>query len=58
MARYRVEGRKLTWVWGFVEAESEKEAVEKAWAGEWDGEADTDPGGNIDKRRWKAEQQD
>lgn len=57
MARYRVEGRKLTWVWGYVEADSEQEAIDKAWNGEWDNNADvdTDPGGNIDKRRWNAE---
>ena len=55
MPKYRVLGRQITYRSMIVEAVNEKEAVEKAWNGEFE-DVDTEPGANIDKRKWTAEE--
>ena len=51
-----VSAYERTSITGVVEADSEAEAVERAWRGDWhNDDFDTEPGGKIDRRRWSAE---
>lgn len=53
--KYRVSGYRETSVWMTVEADSEREAIRKALRGEYHDDVDTEPGPDIDKKRWSAE---
>lgn len=55
MPKFRVSGFEKIAVWGYVEAETEKEAITAAWRNEWD-DLDSDPIGQCDRRKWSAEQ--
>lgn len=55
MPKFRVSGFEKAHVWGYVEADTEEDAIDAAWRGDW-GDVDTDPGAKCDRRKWSAEQ--
>lgn len=55
MPIFYVEGYESVISMVNVEADNEKEAIEKAWRGDIiEGTQDTDPGKNIWKSKWRA----
>jgi hypothetical protein len=53
LKRYFVEGYQRISIWGHVDAESEEDAIERAFNGGFL-DPDTDPDKSIDKRKWTA----
>lgn len=54
MPTYQIEGEYLTSCTMTVNADNEKEAIEKAFGGEHNNDVDTEPQGSINKRKWHA----
>jgi len=54
MTTFRVEGFYLTSMHATVEADTEKEAIEKAYGGDHNDDVDTEPSGPIRKAQWTA----
>ncbi len=54
MPTYKIEGEYLTSCTMTVDAENEKEAIEKAFGGDHNQDVDTEPQGPTNKRNWYA----
>ena len=54
MQKYTVIGYEKTTRLMIVEADSEEEAIERAWNGEYS-DVDTEPGPKCDKEKWSIE---